>query len=665
MAWPTPFRQSRRFSMLTRPMDVISTCALPVGSVLWQTATGQWTLTVVARATFVLLPGESPLAPEQDPPQDGDRYWNDDELCSLRAADDLVPFKRRADVLVVGTAYAPHRQPVYSLTARVLVGDVDKGVEVWGNRAFGLDGALRDGLRFTTMPLHWERAAGGPETANPVGLRLDLADARGMTPLPNLQPPGLHVTSRRDFIPPVGFGPLAPWWPSRLGKLHRGLSGWDFRGWRRAPLPADLDPGYFNAAPADQQCDTLRANERVVLENLHHEHPRLATSLTAVKPRALLEQPGMPAQEFGMRCDTLLVDTDRGTCTLTWRGQIPLAHAAEAGRVVVTTGRDEPRRRTSTPAPALGVTQDLPAPPRAASQPPLGALGANQTRTIDASTAGVMPTLPFRVGRSPLAGTVLGAPPAPPPIADDDSVSTLVPAHAPPEDEDTWDRPPPAFVAPVSWSPVAEPSYASVWPEREVAPPPPAPAPPPVIEPPPPPALIGPLATPEMVAAAEPPADEPTAEPAAAEPAAPAELPLDRYPLERCAAIAASLARTRAARDAILAEHELDLATWEALDRHHREAVQAQAGRGRTAPLKAYDAAYVAQLEKERGVIRVDDYARLVVAQERGADAEELSEMGLPRGALLRLQRVWLARTTADAELARALRQAVEAAREA
>jgi len=153
--------------------------------------------------------------------------------------------------------------------------------------------------------------------------------------------------------------------------------------------------------------------------------------------------------------------------------------------------------------------------------------------------------------------------------------------------------------------------------------------------------------------------------PAPAQPPGPAPLPIDRYPLERCAAIAASIARTRPETDRILAENELDPPAWQALDQHWNDEVRAQAGRGRTAPLKAYDAAYVAQLEKERGPIQVREYARLVVAKERGIEEETLAELSLPRGALLRLQRVWLARVAADPELGKGVREAMEAAREA
>lgn len=160
----------------------------------------------------------------------------------------------------------------------------------------------------------------------------------------------------------------------------------------------------------------------------------------------------------------------------------------------------------------------------------------------------------------------------------------------------------------------------------------------------------------------EPEAATPAPEPPAPEP--PAPLPLEAYPIERCAAIAASLARRKADRAATLDQCELDEELWEALDRHWAEAIRAAAARGKTAPLRAYDEAYVARLEAERGAITAEEYARILVAAERGTEKEALAELGLPRGALLRVQRVWLRRMGESKDLGRRVREAVEGARE-
>src|SRR5262245_7825821 len=145
-------------------MDVVSTCPLRVASLVWQPWTGGAALTVVCKATFQLQPGVAELLEEQEEPRTDDFYWNGDEARSLRAPSDLVPFKVRPDVMLVGRAFAPGGRPVRSLRVRLPVGEIDKSIEVFCDRGFWHDGRVLEGQPFATMPLHYERAAGGPAT---------------------------------------------------------------------------------------------------------------------------------------------------------------------------------------------------------------------------------------------------------------------------------------------------------------------------------------------------------------------------------------------------------------------------------------------------------------------------------------------------------------------
>src|SRR5206468_2579065 len=107
---------------------------------------------------------------------------------SLYSPSDLAPFKQRGDVMLVGHAFAPRGEPVRSLVVRIIVGEVDKSIEVHGERAWSPDGLLREGPRFAKMPLRYERAAGGPDTRNPVGIRPDgRPDVYGNVAIANLQ----------------------------------------------------------------------------------------------------------------------------------------------------------------------------------------------------------------------------------------------------------------------------------------------------------------------------------------------------------------------------------------------------------------------------------------------------------------------------------------------
>lgn len=317
-------------------MQVFSNCPLRVRSIVWQPAPGSWALTVICKATFTLAPGNSPLAAIQEDPQSGDRGWDGHEASSLYAPSDLVPFKARADVILVGHAFSPGQTPTNVLATRLSFGDIDKSVEVFADRVWGPDGQMRMVRPFATMPLRYERAAGGPGTWNPVGIPFDAPpDAQGVATLPNLQPPGLSLTRRGEPIAPIGFGPIAPGWPARVEKLGRHVGAWSPTSWEAHPVPAALDPGYFNAAPPDQQLDSLRPGERILLKNLNPGCPVLVTRLAPVAPLALLDR-GRGLEPIALSCDTLWIDTDRAVAALIFRGRLALSQENEPGEIRIS-----------------------------------------------------------------------------------------------------------------------------------------------------------------------------------------------------------------------------------------------------------------------------------------------------------------------------------------
>ncbi|EYF05450.1 DUF2169 family type VI secretion system accessory protein [Chondromyces apiculatus] len=316
-------------------MDVISLSSPRTAGLVWQPKPGSFMLSVLYKVTFTLSPSRSELAPTQDPVVEADNHWNDDEWRSLHSASDLIPTKPRAEVVLVGQAFAPKGQPVRSLIAGFTVGTTEKSIEVMCDRHFTQDGALHEGQRFTRMPLVYERASGGPGTWNLAGIRHGVRDAYGRMGVPNLQPPGVVVHAPEDFVEPVGFGPMAPTWPVRREKLGLNAASFTTSSLAYAPLPEGFNYAFFNVAPPDQWVDALRDNERIVLENLHPDHPRLVTSLPGIRPRAFVDGRQGATQALEMRPDTLLIDTDRGVCSLLFRGILPLSHASESGRVLI------------------------------------------------------------------------------------------------------------------------------------------------------------------------------------------------------------------------------------------------------------------------------------------------------------------------------------------
>ncbi|HTN89163.1 MAG TPA: DUF2169 domain-containing protein [Sorangium sp.] len=714
-------------------MKVVSLSQLPVGLVVWQPHPGAWIQTVVCKSTFELYPGVCALAAEQEPLHLSERHWRDDASWSLYAASDLVPHRARADVVLVGHAFSPSGTAVRSLTARVIVNDIDKAIEVHGARSFTQHGVLDQGSRVTRMPLLWEYAGGGPGTSNPVGVPPHARDIHGRRNLPNLQRPGVVVIGPDDVIEPVGFGPVASGWPTRRQKLGRYAATFPVNDWHRQPLPPDLDVGYFNAAPFDQQATALRDDERLILEHLHPEHPHLMTSLPGLHPRAYVDRPGEPPQGVPMWPDLLWINTDRCICTVTWRGQVPLREPQEAGQILVALegphqtlawndieslassygvrlasgraaggamgeigfqapydqahegdsdvrGEDDPEACTlpvsvspdlavSSPAlpfatapasqraPPSSQAQrlaDLPfvqsAPyaaavptPAAAAQPPADAL----TATTAASLVAAEPALPFVQGERDEPALRHQA---------ESSPRGAVPSEA----LDKVLRPPLVAVPP-ALSPAL---YAPPAPERDAG------SPPLTAEEPAPPAMLGPLARPDWGAtepsaesAPEPDtqANEPGPLPAAEETAP----PLAAFPIERCAAIAAKLARRPADRDTILKAEELTPKTWQWLHVRRLDEIQDEVARRKKKLLSAYDAAYVAALEKERGPITAGEYAQLLIAAEQGQGQAALAELGLPDESMMRIRRVWLERIVKDKKAAAEVRAAMRKADEA
>ena len=421
-------------------MDLLSLSPLQASLLVFRQASGEWTQTVVCKATFSLSPGVARLAPEQEAPNEDDNHWNDDPTRSLYAPSDLAPFKPRADVALVGNAFAPGGTPVRSLIARLTTAGVDKAIEVIGDRA-ARDGKVQEPAWFTSMPLRYERAAGGPE--NPVGVSpLARPDANGILRLPNLAPAVLGPRDPGAPILPAGFGPIAPSWPVRASKLGHHAKIFANPGWRQRPLPEGIDPGYWNAAPRDQQPQEIRDDEPITLENLHRGHARLVTVLPGLHPRVFAEKAGGPRREIKMTCDTLWIDTDRSICTLTWRGQVALASPDEQGRIAVAMEERNQRLSTADIDRLVAVARSRggapardPAPAPSGVAPP----GYDETYRLSSSQQRALPTgpawlAPPKSERNVPAPPLRPPPPPPPPLlpvpATVDRVDRVEPAAA-------------------------------------------------------------------------------------------------------------------------------------------------------------------------------------------------------------------------------------------
>lgn len=611
-------------------MDLISKSALRVARVVWRPGHGGFAFTVVCKATFELRPDVSPLAAAQEPVIEADVH--DRQGGAIALASELVPFKKWPEVLITGHAHAPKGRPVPSLLARLVVGEIDKAIQVVGDRHFGPDGRPGEPSLFGRMPLVWERAAGGPGTSNPAGIppggggRTDLL---GRTRAPNLLPAGLAPASRSDIVPPVGFGPIAPGWPARAACLQRLAAPWDPDRWHERPLSADLDLAYFNAAPPDQQRAQPFGEEAIHLEYLHPLFPRLSTRLAPVMPAATVDL-GAGPQPLQLRCDTMVIDTDRGLAMLVWRAHAMLDQPDRPGRVVVT-GPAEPEE--ASPARASGARDGPPT------------LGVDAFKLASA-------ILPFSPAPAPAAASApaRAAALAPAPLVAERAAWPRAGDTVPSKLEQAGDTTlAPGLVAPAAPLPFGPPQGEGA-PRREAP-------------------LAGsraglPFAPPEAREEQDEPPTARRGRAAGVEPAPEVvDLDLDAYPPGRCGAIAARLACDEGRAGDVLRAEGLDAARWKRVHDHWLERIRDEAARGRKKPLADYDAAYVGALEAKRGPIALGEYARLAEAAERGAAAGALAERGLPVGAWPHVHRVWIARMVNDARLVKQVRAGIDAAR--
>ncbi|APR76627.1 Hypothetical protein A7982_01974 [Minicystis rosea] len=400
-------------------------------AVAWR-AQGRVRLTIIAKTTLLMAPGEPMVLAEPEPIFRTDQNHRDDPKLSVRLPREAAPYLPHADVMLTGHACAPEGSQATALAVRFAVyrGDalLDKTIHVYGDRKSGSDPAP-----FERIPLMYERAYGGPAfDDNPLG-----TGHEGRGKAPNLIHPA-------DPAFPACFAPISRIWPARrrlLGKLDRKQLDLPI-----AEIPDGFDWTYFNAAPMDQRTAHLQGDEWVVLEGMHPVHQGIQSRLPDV--RAMARVFGIADGGGGHRvplvADMMHIDADDLVCTLVFRQSFPLPSVEALAAVRIDVGVEASGQSIEWPAP--------PAPPSAAVSAPVSAPSESEPKPRIEAPAPMAEATPSSKWEGTMAIPADGAPVA----------STRKPLPFVPKPEGAAD-PAPAAPARVDVAPAPAESASSKW----------------------------------------------------------------------------------------------------------------------------------------------------------------------------------------------------------
>ena len=321
----------------------------PTALAFGKTAEGAPFLSVIIKGTFKIPPhggGPARAAAEQLPIFTADEPYDPEQPGGvLKFESDLVPFKPRTDVILVGHAYAPYGRPAKVVDVEIEVGALKKKLRVFGDRAWSFPSEQHDAIpyiagpaEFVKMPLTWDRAFGGiDKTAGIVGNRKPWCERNYLgkgfcgartvasingTALPNIEDPDDLIRTWDSNPRPAGCGffprnsrPRADWW---------GTYDEKWKAERKPELPLDFRFDAYNGADLTLQgAPYLLGNEVVTLAHVMVGGGVTTFHLPRFQAHAAAIQAGVP-QEMPTNFDTLVLIPGRSLFYMVWRGTLAL-----------------------------------------------------------------------------------------------------------------------------------------------------------------------------------------------------------------------------------------------------------------------------------------------------------------------------------------------------
>ncbi len=168
-------------------------------------------------------------------------FEGDPARTELVADSDFALSKAGTDVLLAGRAVAPGGRPATRVGVRLKVADVDKALQVVGERLVyqgALGTAMTEPLPFLDMPLTWARGFGGYDPVDPGNgarkTRPGAAMRRGRTACARCPRPTSNTPMRRFAAPISGARRALARWAHHWLPRRRFGGTYDEAGPRRA-----------------------------------------------------------------------------------------------------------------------------------------------------------------------------------------------------------------------------------------------------------------------------------------------------------------------------------------------------------------------------------------------------------------------------------------------
>lgn len=361
-------------------MELINATRMVAGYTMGIEPSGRELLVVVIKGTFVLpRTSDEPLrlAEEQSHLVMADTFTGEPGLSAPLNEVDFAPRKKRVDVLLIGSAYAPEGRPTTRVPVGLRVNGITKSFAVVGNRrwqsgATGISASAPE--PFTVMPISYDRAFGGVDNRhedfakhaafmrNPVGtgfhkhLHGEWVDG---APLPNTEELNRPVTQPDSDYAPMAFGPIGRNWEPRY--RYAGTYDQNWLDEHFPFLPPDFHEQYYQAGPLDQQFNGPLGGHEVALVNLIPDGRRSFAIPVLEAPVHVFPKKG-EREDLKATLDTLVLEPDRERLTMTWRVSRPLKkNMFEIAQVLVgKKGKEwwQQREEVAFPIPIVAAAAD-------------------------------------------------------------------------------------------------------------------------------------------------------------------------------------------------------------------------------------------------------------------------------------------------------------------